>query len=71
MLPQFVAQEDALFVFVQLPEGFIVGELLPPCLDGEVGLAVGDDGLAGVAILDDEVAGVAGEAVVPDLALRA
>jgi hypothetical protein len=39
---------------------FLVAQLLPPGLDGEVGLALGDDFLGRVGILDDEVAGVAG-----------
>ena len=39
---------------------FRVTEFLPPRLDGEVGLPVGDDFFRRIGVLDDEVAGVAG-----------
>ena len=41
--------------------GFLVVEFLPPCLDGEIGLALRDDFLGRVRVLNDEVTGVAGE----------
>jgi hypothetical protein len=53
--PQLGADgEAALFL------DFRVAQFLAACLDGEVGLALGDDLLGWIGILDDEVAGVAG-----------
>ena len=37
----------------------LIAQLLPPRLDGKIGLAVGDDIFRGISVLDDEVAGVA------------
>ena len=39
---------------------FLIAQFLPPDLDGEVGLPLGDDFFRRIGVLDDEVAGVAG-----------
>lgn len=69
MLADFAAQQHTLLVLGELAERLVVGPLLPPGLDGEVGLAVGDDRFAGVPVLDDEVAGVSGEPEVDEAPL--
>ena len=56
VLAEFLAQEKAAFLF-----DLLIGKLLAAGLDGEIGLAEGDDFLAGVGVLDDEVTGIAGE----------
>lgn len=56
MLSQVRADGEAALFF-----GFLVVEFLPPCLDGEIGLALRDDFLGRVRVLNDEVTGVAGE----------
>ena len=59
VLGQFVADRQTFFVLGQAGECLVVGQFLPPGLDGKIGLAVGDDRLGGIGVLDDQVTGIA------------
>ena len=52
--PQFGADGEAALLLHRL-----IAQLLPPGLNGKVGLALGHDFLGRISVLDDEVAGVA------------
>ena len=61
-------EQEALLVFL---EGFTFGQLLPPRLDGKLGLPQRHQRLGRVGILDDEVAGITGKGPIFNLALCA
>ena len=61
---QFVTDGEGLVVFGKLAEIRLIGQLLSPCLHGEVGLAVGKNRLGRVAVLYDKVTGVARQAYI-------
>ncbi len=67
---KFVANGEPLFVFGQFGKDALLGELLAPGLQGEVGLTMCDHRFGRVGVLYDQVAGVAGEAYIGNAALR-
>ena len=68
MFCHFLPEQEALLVFL---EGFIFSQLLPPRLDGKIGLPQCHQRLGRVGILDDEVAGITGQGPIFNLALGA
>ncbi len=68
---QLVADSQTLVVLAESGESLVIAQLLAAGLQGEVGLAVGDDRLGRIAVLHDQVAGVAGQVDVGHLAFGA
>ncbi len=47
--------------FLILLQSLVIGQFLPARLDGEIGLAQGDDCLGGIGVLDHQIPGIAGQ----------